>query len=310
MVRDRTTRERAAGVRVEPVPGEAAATATVEHGERTDDAPQRERLLLVADYHAGYEAALRYERGVDVPSRADERRDRLQTLVDRTDPDRLVVLGDLMHSIGDPGGAERGELEVLVESLPPTLAVTVVKGNHDGEIETWLGDDDSVGTEPRRDDPNADVPEVTVVPGNGIRIGGIGVCHGHTWPAPELLESGVEAICLGHEHPCVRLEDEVGGSRVERAWLRGRADPAAFADHERDAASRCGTDDATVPSTWLSEGVEPPRLIVMPAFNDLVGGTWVNLAEQSFLSPFLPDGLADGEAYLLDGTRLGPYDGI
>jgi hypothetical protein len=33
----------------------------------------------------------------------------------------------------------------------------------------------------------------------------------------------------------------------------------------------------------------------------------VNVAGQDFLAPFLPDALADAEAYLLDGTRLGDY---
>ncbi|RQH00405.1 metallophosphoesterase [Natrarchaeobius oligotrophus] len=262
--------DNSAGVRVEPIPGEPAATASADG----------QVLLLIADYHAGYEAGLRYERGVDVPSRAPERRERLLALVDRTEPDRLIVLGDLMHSIGDPGGAERGELEVLFESL--AVDVTVAKGNHDGLIETWLGDVDGAA--------------VTVTSGEGTAIGRLGICHGHTWPAPAVLESDV--VCVGHEHPCVRLEDDVGGSRVERAWLRGRIDPAPFRD-------RTGYGDLA----WL-EGCRPPRLIVFPAFNDLVGGTWVNVPGQSFLSPFVPDGLADGQAYLLDGTRLGPYDSV
>ncbi|NKE35021.1 metallophosphoesterase [Natronococcus sp. JC468] len=249
---------------VEPVPDEPAAVATV--GD--------ERALLIADYHAGYEAGLRRERGVDVPSRAPERRERLLGILERTGIDRLVVLGDLMHSIGDPDGAERGEVEVLFESLPPTLEATVVKGNHDGGIADWLGD-------------------ATVVSGAGATIGSIGVCHGHTWPAPGVLDC--EVLCLGHEHPCVRLEDEVGGSRVEPAWLRGRIDPEPFRDRPEYAG---------VP--WI-EGGDPPQLIVLPAFNDLAGGTWVNVPGQSFLSPFLPEGLASGEAYLLDGTRLGPY---
>ncbi|SFB75658.1 putative phosphoesterase [Halobiforma haloterrestris] len=315
MVRDRPQppgRAPDAGVRVEPVPGEPAATATVTVDDSDGDAaePRRERLLLVADYHAGYEAALRYERGVDVPSRAAERRERLQALIARTDPDRLVVLGDLMHSIGDPGGAERGELEVLFESLPSTLEVTVVKGNHDGAIETWLVDDGPEGGRSlsRPDDPDDDLPPVSVVPGEGVAIGGLGVCHGHTWPARELLDSGVDAICLGHEHPCVRLEDEVGGSRVERTWLRGRADPTPFREHEKYGDG----EGEREPAPWLSSDADadPPQVIVLPAFNDLVGGTWVNLPDQSFLSPFLPAGLADGEAYLLDGTRLGPYDAV
>jgi len=277
---------RSAAAHVEPVPGEPAATATI-----GDD-----RSLLVADYHAGYEAGLRYERGVDVPSQAPDRRERLLALLERTDPDRLVVCGDLMHSIGDPGGAERGELEVLFESFPSTLAVTVVKGNHDGGIESWL----TPANERTAAELEFDTDAVTVVPGAGVALGdgAVGVCHGHTWPAPAVLECDV--ICLGHEHPCVRLEDEVGGSRVERTWLRGTLDPTAFRDRsEYDEVSWLETGDARV-----------PRIVVMPAFNDLVGGTWVNLANQSFLSPFLPSGLEAAEAYLLDGTRLGPYESV
>ena len=261
---------------VEPVPSEPAATATV--GET--------RALLVADYHAGYEAGLRSDRGVEVPSHAADRRERLLALCERVRPDRLVVLGDLMHSIGDPGGAERGELEVLFESFPADLAVTLVKGNHDGRIETWL-----------EDSPDVDAT-VDIVPGHGIALGDVGVCHGHTWPDPAVLEC--EVVCLGHEHPCVRLTDDVGGSRIERAWLRGRFAPAPF----RERPDYEGV-------SWLERPDEsPPRVVVVPAFNDLVGGTWVNVAGQSFLAPFLPDGLADGEAYLLDGTRLGSYESI
>ncbi|MFA9416426.1 metallophosphoesterase [Natrinema sp. HArc-T2] len=262
--------------RVEPVPDEPAATATI----------GGERALLVADYHAGYEAGLRYDRGVDVPSHAPDRRERLLALCERTRPDRLVILGDLMHSIGEPGGAERGELEVLFESLPATLAVTVVKGNHDGRIETWLDESDDIDA------------TVDIVSGKGVALGAVGVCHGHTWPDPAVLES--EVVCLGHEHPCVRLTDAVGGSRVERAWLRGKLEPAPF--HERPEYEGIA---------WLEQPDEsPPRVVVMPAFNDLVGGTWTNVAGQSFLSPFLPAGLADGEAYLLDGTRLGAYESV
>ncbi|ELY48766.1 metallophosphoesterase [Natronolimnohabitans innermongolicus] len=284
--------------RVEPVPGEPAAIATL--GD--------ERALLVADYHAGYEAGLRSERGVDVPSHAPERRERLLELLERTVPDRLVVLGDLMHSIGDPGSAERGELEVLFEAFPPQLEITVVKGNHDGGIEDWLTPTDDRRAAALEFDPD----RVTVTGGAGVALGDreVGVCHGHTWPAPAALDCDI--VCLGHEHPCVRLEDEVGGSRVERAWLRGRLNPERFRDRDEYAdvtwleAVEESADDGRVDGAVDSR----PRVVVVPAFNDLVGGTWVNVPNQSFLAPFLPDGLADGEAYLLDGTRLGPYESV
>ncbi|SNZ04844.1 putative phosphoesterase [Natronoarchaeum philippinense] len=244
---------------VEPIPGAPAATADL----------GAERALVIADVHAGIEAALRSERGINLESRAEDRRERVLELLERTDADRLVVLGDFMHSIGGPGGAERGEIEVLLESLPDRLPITLVKGNHDGDIESWI-------------------EGVEVTDGAGVRIGNVGFAHGHTWPDADVLAA--ETVCIGHEHPCVRLEDEVGGSRVERVWLRGPLDPAGFEDR--------------------LDGVEwtGPELIAFPAYNDLVGGTWVNVAGDDFLAPFLPDGLADGQAYLLDGTRLGAYD--
>ncbi|WP_438267302.1 metallophosphoesterase [Halorubellus salinus] len=247
---------------VEPVPDAPAAVV---------DADGR-RLLAIADFHAGIESALRYERGVNLDSNADERRERLQALLAETGATELVVVGDFMHSIGGPGGAERGEIEVLVESL--SVPVTVVKGNHDGDLEEWAA--------------------VDVTDAAGVRIGDVGFAHGHTWPAPEVLRADV--VCVGHEHPQVRLTDEVGGSRVERVWLRGGLDPGAFA--------------AQYDADELPDADAAGDLVVFPAFNDRAGGTWTNVDGRGFLAPFLPDGLRDGQAYLLDGTRLGRYDRI
>ena len=247
---------------VEPLPGEPAAIV------ETDG----ERLLAVADYHAGIEVGLRYE-GVELQSAADERRDRLLSLVERSRPDRVIVLGDLGHAIGDPFAEEREELAALFEAL--SVPATLVKGNHDGDLEPVLADLDA---------------DVTVTPAHGVRMGSVGLVHGHTWPSPDVLAADV--ICMGHEHPVVRLEDSVGGSRKERAWLRGRLVAGPFAEH------------AGAPLETAAD------LVVFPAFNDRSGGTWINVSGQSFLAPFLPDALRDGEAFLVDGTRLGSYERV
>lgn len=246
---------------VEPLPGEPAGV--VDTGEVC--------ALVFADYHAGLEVALRYE-GVELRSRATERRERALRLVEETDADRVVVLGDLVHAIGDPDREEREEIDRLLSTLTGQAPVTVVKGNHDGRITALIEDLNLTG--------------VDITEGGGTRLGDIGFAHGHTWPAPEVLEAS--SVCVAHEHPVVRLEDEVGGHRMERAWLRGRVNPTPFEDHH----SRAFPDG---------------DLVVFPAFNELTGGTWINVEAQEFLSPFLPEGLADGEAYLLDGTRLGDY---
>lgn len=256
---------------VEPIPGEPAAVV------RTDGRV----LLAIADFHAGIESALRSERGVNLASNAEERREHVQSLLDSVEADELVVIGDLMHSIGAPGGAERGEIEVLVESL--SVPVTVVKGNHDGDLGEWAA--------------------VDVTDASGVRIGDVGFVHGHTWPAPAVLRADV--VCVGHEHPQVRLTDEVGGSRVERAWLRGGLDPSAFAAHVDADAAIAGTANEAVDA--LPSREDAGDLVVFPAFNDRTGGTWTNVDGRGFLAPFLPEALRDGQAYLLDGTRLGEY---
>ncbi|MFB6131032.1 MAG: metallophosphoesterase [Salinigranum sp.] len=232
-----------------------------------------ERALAVADYHAGIEVGLRYERGVELASRADERRERLLSLVDRTDADRVVILGDLAHRIGAPSDAESAELDALVAAVTDRVPMTVVPGNHDGGLEEAFGD------------------RVRVTGSGGVRVGDVGLLHGHTWPAPELLGAGV--ICVGHEHPAVRLTDDVGGSRVKRAWLRGPLRREPFAE-------RYGDD-----LRWGN-----PELVVFPAFNDRSGGTWTNVDGQGFLCPFLPGALPNADAYLLDGTRLGDYRSV
>jgi len=247
---------------VEPVPDAPAAVADVPDG----------RALVVADYHAGIEVGLRYQRGVELDSNAAVRRDRLLSLLRRTAADRLVVVGDLAHRIAAPEGEEREEIEALVDAVTDRVPFTLVVGNHDPGVAEAFADD------------------LDVIASGGGRLGEVGFVHGHTWPDAEVL--GAEVVCLGHEHPQVRLEDAVGGSRTERAWLRGRTRPEPF-------AARADSD--------ATEAWNDPELVVFPAFNDRSGGTWINVDEQDFLSPFLPDGLSDGDAYLLDGTRLGDY---
>lgn len=245
---------------VEPIPGERAALA------RTDG----NRLLVITDYHAGIESVLRVD-GVELDSQAERRRERVLALLAETNADQLVILGDLIHAVGDPWESEREELRALFDAV--AVPITLVKGNHDGEIELIT----------------AEFDHVTVTDPQGTRIGAIGFVHGHTWPAREVLEADI--VCQGHEHPVVRLEDSVGGSRMEYVWLRGGLAPDAFAEEAPDAAI---------------DG----ELVVFPVFNDRSGGTWINVDGQEFLSPFLSEGLANGQAYLLDGTRLGPFRSV
>lgn len=254
---------------IEPVPGEPVAVASI----------GAERALVLADFHAGIEIELRQE-GVELPSRVADRRESVLSLLDRTDADRLIVLGDLTTEIGKPNSTERSELRTLLERVTDQVPMTIVKGNHDGAIETLV---DAVVSEY---DPDH---ELRVTPTDGYRRGAVGFVHGHTWPTTDVLEADV--IAMGHEHPMVRLTDAVGGSRTERVWLRGPLCPDPFETHY---------------GTSLDIKSD---LVVFPAFNDLTGGTWTNTG-QEFLAPYLPAGFETAQTYLLNGTRLGRYDRI
>ncbi len=245
---------------VEPVPDAPAATARIDG----------QRCLLVADYHAGIEVGLRYERGVELNSAATERRDRLLELVAATDAERVVVLGDLAHRVSGVGDAEHEEIAALLDALTDRgVRLTLAVGNHDTGIADAFDRIDTTDSAGRRD-------------------GEVAICHGHTWPAPALFRADV--ICVGHEHPMVKLSDQVGSARKERAWLRGSLTREPFGDRL---------------TAW-----NDPELVVFPAFNNRSGGTWVNVEGEGFLAPFLPAALPDGQAYLLDGTRLGRYDRV
>jgi putative SbcD/Mre11-related phosphoesterase len=250
---------------LEPIPGESAAIADIGTAH----------ALVVADYHAGLEIALRHE-GVELPSSAASRRETVLALLDQTDVKRVVFLGDLATAIGEPNREEQQELRTLLTAVTERVPTTIVKGNHDGEIEEIA---DTIDTS----------NEVFVTDTAGTKLGSIGFVHGHTWPSRDVLTADV--VAMGHEHPMVRLTDEVGGSRAERVWLRGAMHPEPFETHHDTQIEMDG------------------ELVVCPAFNDLTGGTWTNTG-QGFLSPFLPDGIRDTQAYMLDGTRLGDYERI
>ena len=121
-------------------------------------------------------------------------------------------------------------------------------------------------------------------PTEGILVGDVALLHGHTWPAEEIMRVPTVVTC--HNHPAVMLMDELGHRHKEACWVR-----APFAAKARERYPD------------LPEGAQ---LIVMPAFNELTGGTAFNAREgESLLGPLFGNGLVD-----LDAARLFTVDGV
>lgn len=139
----------------------------------------RERTLFVADVHLGKSASFRAQ-GVPVPRGATAGDlERLTALVERTQAQRLTVLGDFLH-------AAAGRVPALDRSFVAwraqhaSLAITLVQGNHDRHA----GDPAASWDIEVLDDPHAVAPFV--------------LCH-----LPYEPPTGY-ALC-GHVHPGVRV---------------------------------------------------------------------------------------------------------
>jgi DNA ligase-associated metallophosphoesterase len=118
----------------------------------------RHKTLLVADVHLGKARAFR-QQGVPVPGGTTaETLARLDALVRATGADRVVFLGDLLHSRHAQGSAALDEF-ARWRAAHATLALTLVRGNHDAHA---------------GDPPDALRIDVVEEP---FALGGLALCH-------------------------------------------------------------------------------------------------------------------------------------
>jgi putative SbcD/Mre11-related phosphoesterase len=156
-----------------------------------------DRVLAVADLHLGYAWAKR-TRGALLPvSAPDDTTTRLLELQKAYRPERLVVLGDVVHeAVALPALEEL--LHGFCEALSPASGLIFCLGNHDRKLEKLARD--------------WRLPVKCV---RQLTLGGHLLLHGDL--APEMADD--ETFCLesprlgrriiGHEHPCIALGDGV-----------------------------------------------------------------------------------------------------
>jgi len=149
--------------------------------------------LIVADLHIGFEEAMASE-GHYVPKLLDEIISSLQELIEREKPKRLIINGDLKHSFV-PLKREMRELRAFFYGINGLVDETIlIRGNHDVGV-LWL-------------------KELGVEVVDELELSGWKLVHGHR------LEKG-ERFIIGHEHPAIRLRDEVGAAVKVPAFLAG-----------------------------------------------------------------------------------------
>ncbi len=163
--------------------------------------------VIITDLHIGYEDELR-ERGIIVPSQWKSMRNRIEDIMEKTEADRLIILGDIKHSILSTPRYVRE----FFEDMP--YEIMAVKGNHDGGIEEMV--------------------DFKVYPSQGFRIGKYGFIHGHSWLSEEVVKA--DFLFMGHMHPEIELFDSLRKSNKMACFLYGNLNEKGIEKYGRDMA--------------------------------------------------------------------------
>src|SRR5256712_4826014 len=153
-----------------------------------------ERTLVISDLHLGFEGALA-EQGVSIPR--FQRRvvlERLSKMLDRGKAEKVVIAGDFKHEFSKNLVDEWVEVKQVLRFLKDRVTPILVRGNHDNYLATILGDL-NLTLHPRTD------------------LCGYTIVHGHE------EVSTLHPIIMGHEHPAVKLKDELGAVVSVPAFL-------------------------------------------------------------------------------------------
>jgi len=252
---------------------------------------KQHKNLIIADLHLGWEISLA-KKGIHIPSQTQKILQKLLQLINQTKPNTLTILGDVKHTIAKAEAPEWQDIPEFFERVKTHIAdVQITRGNHDGNLEPLLP------------------PTIQLHPSTGITSNTVGLFHGHTWPAKKLLTCNT--LVMGHAHPTVALRDTFGFQIAKPVWIKGQCDTKELA---AAYTKRKQTKAANYPDTALKKQItiksNIKQLLIMPCFNDFLGGRPVNKKSmgKSYIGPVLRSKAIDtdkAEVYLLDGTFLG-----
>ena len=256
------------------------------------------RCLIISDLHFGIESELN-SKGIYIQSHASERRARIFELISRTNPDHLIILGDVKHRIPGTSKQEYRELPYLLEDIRKLVPMTICFGNHDPGLEQFLSPEE-------------------IAPATGISIDETSYMHGHTRPAREF--AGTLIIC-GHHHPTIGLHDGIGIGFRTPCFVLAKLDDDIWhgkenndendtidEKHEKEATGtkqkknkKQETDDISKNITKKRE----TRVLLMPAFNECVGYDLRKTVFRPFSAISRAIEKNSAEVMLIDGTYAG-----
>ncbi len=224
------------------------------------------KTLIIADLHIGIEYEI-YKSGISIPSQLDKLKKRIFSLIKKTKAKELIILGDIKHQVPNISWQESKEIPAFLNSISRKVKVSIVKGNHDGDIEALVN------------------KKIRIYNPKGFRIKDHAFCHGQAWFDEDCLKA--KHLVIAHVHPAIEFWMR-GYRSVEHCWLK------------------CSIWNKKIEKKYKKKA-NLEDCIIMPVFNPIIGGMPFNSRDFKPLGPILKNILNWGESeiYLLDGTFLG-----
>ncbi len=164
------------------------------------------RTLIVSDLHIGYVYG-RNKKGIILPESKRPEEDIIQ-LLDETQPDTLIFLGDFKDDIFGTSHPIAGRIWKFLKQLLEKTTVIIIKGNHDGKIEEVIPE------------------EIKLIQADGLRLTqketnkSIGLWHGHASPALDVWTADI--TISAHAHPAYTFRDEIGSKITQKVWVKAK----------------------------------------------------------------------------------------
>ena len=254
------------------------------------------KTLTIADPHLGWELALQ-PKGIHVPSQTNKLTKKLTTLIDKHNPDKLLILGDVKYTVvkSEPG-EWRDIPEFFTELKNHVEEIEIIRGNHDANLEPLLPE------------------KIILLPATGTIIDNVGLFHGHKWPSLSLLKC--KTLIMGHLHPVVNLRDAARFRLTREVWVKAKVDTSQLTRIllQKHKIKIEDTPEKTLLKYYHFKP-QAQTIYIMPAFNDFLGGRPINETKpksgteaEALIGPLLRSEtvkINEAEIYLLDGTYLG-----
>ena len=204
---------------------------------------EEQDLLVISDLHLGLEESLTKD-GNYVPRHQMEGiTEDIKDISEETEASRILVNGDIKNEFSTTRYSESKEIKEFFKTLKNSFDdVILIQGNHDNFVENVL--------------ERFDIRPIDYLVEDGILF-----THGHIGLEELEVDDDFSTVVIGHEHPAIALEDEIGVREKVDCFLYGKN----------------------------SEGLQ---IVVMPAFSPLSNGTAINETPQhKLLSPILKENI-------------------